>query len=127
MAGLMSKARSPLCSLLREERMPRILHVALKEDPHLKQRLGVLSLVCIIVLVAVAAWAQSQPGTVSRVYLIKVTPGMEADWLEGAKEHVEWHRHSAGDSRRRLRACATRRLQPRKLVLAGQLCPSRPS
>ena len=72
--------------------MTRILRAALKEDPHLKQRLGVLSLVCIIVLVAVAAWAQSQPGTVSRVYLIKVTPGMEADWLEGAKEHVEWHR-----------------------------------
>lgn len=36
--------------------------------------------------------AQQPAGPVSRVYFVRVKPGMDAQWLEGAKKHVEWHR-----------------------------------
>lgn len=36
--------------------------------------------------------AMQQPaGAVSRVYLIRVKPGMEAQWMEAARKHVAWH------------------------------------
>ncbi len=40
----------------------------------------------------VAGAPQQPAGPVSRVYLVRVKPGMDAQWLEGAKKHVEWHR-----------------------------------
>jgi hypothetical protein len=40
----------------------------------------------------IIAATQQPAGNVSRVYFIRVKPGMDAQWMEGAKKHVAWHR-----------------------------------
>lgn len=42
-------------------------------------------------LACMPALAQ-EPGPVAKIYLVKVKPGMEAQFEEAYKQHVEWHR-----------------------------------
>jgi len=75
---------------------------------------GSVSLVCLATLALVAALAQAPAAApepditardgaaldapqqaaqrVSRFYMIRVKPGMDAQWMEGAKKHIAWHR-----------------------------------
>jgi len=76
----------------------------------------IVSFVCLLALAPVGAWAQSsgdadavavaapepgagsaaavaqQPGTVSRIYLLKPKVGMAAEFQAAAAEHAAWHR-----------------------------------
>jgi hypothetical protein len=55
----------------------------------------VLLATCVVCLAPTAAWAQSDEeaaGNVSRVFLVEPKVGQEAQWLDAAEAHTQWHR-----------------------------------
>lgn len=55
-------------------------------------RMKRLLLLAVVSLVSALSVAAQTPGPVAKIYYVKVKPGMEAQFEEAYKAHIEWHR-----------------------------------
>jgi hypothetical protein len=56
------------------------------------RKLAVLSVLFLVFALGIPAVGQQDPGSISRLFLVKAKPGMEQQFEEGYKKHIAWHR-----------------------------------
>ncbi len=56
------------------------------------RRTGVFLVVLSLLLLALPALAQDEPGNLARAFFVKPKPGMEQQFEEAYKQHIAWHR-----------------------------------